>query len=447
MTASTISPGTIRLLGAYYATGRPADLDSHLRWHGSPPLSDRRTGAPSSADRLIRMIELAGLTGRGGGAFPTGRKLRSVLAAVRPGRPSIVVVNGGESEPASGKDRLLLTVAPHLVLDGAALAAEAVHAVEIIVCTHATGGGRQAVERAIAERTRARLGTVPPQVAVLPDRYVASEETALVGWINNGRAVPAFTPPRPFERGVDGLPTLVCNAETLAHIALIARNGSRWFRSHGAPDAPGTALFTITGAVRRPGVVEAPLGTRLTDLLRRAGAATEPLQAVLVGGYGGAWLPTSLLDVPATPAALTAAGGTLGPGVVIALPARACGFAETARILTWLAEQSAGQCGPCAFGLPAIADDVARLAAGAVDQQLYRRLRDRLAVIPGRGACRHPDGAVRLAASALRVFDDHVSAHQHAGGCPSAHTSTVLPVPGPVPVPGPGPVPGPEART
>jgi NADH:ubiquinone oxidoreductase subunit F (NADH-binding) len=428
MTAAAISPDTTRLLGAYHATGRPADLDDHLRWHGPPPLSGRRTGA-ATPDRLIRMIELAGLTGRGGGAFPTGRKLRSVVAAVRPGRPSIIVVNGGESEPASGKDRLLLTIAPHLVLDGAALAAEAVRAAEIIVCTHATGSARDAVERAIAERERARLGTVPLRLTRIPGHYVASEETSLVGWINNGRAVPAFTPPRPFERGVGGRPTMIGNAETLAHIALIARHGPRWFRSRGLPDAPGTALFTITGAVRRPGIVEAPLGTTLKDLLRLAGEPAEPLQAVLVGGYGGAWLPASLLDTPATPAALTSAGAALGPGIVIALPARACGLAETARVLTWLAEQTAGQCGPCMFGLPAIADDLARVAAGALDREVYGRLRDRLGVISGRGACRHPDGAVRLATSALRVFGDHLSAHERAGGCLSARRSGVLPLP------------------
>jgi NADH:ubiquinone oxidoreductase subunit F (NADH-binding) len=427
MTAATPSSGTVRLLAAYHATGRAADLNDHLRWHGPPRA--RRAGQDPGA-RLIGMIEQAGLTGRGGGAFPTARKLRSVAAARRPGRSPVVVVNGGESEPASGKDRLLLTVAPHLVFDGAALAAEAIGAVEIIVCTHPAGGVGRAVERAIAERRQARPAAVPMRMAAIPDRYVASEETSLVGWLNNGRAVPAFTPPRPFERGVRGRPTLVGNVETFAHIALITRHGPEWFRSCGVQDAPGTALFTITGAVRRPGIVEAPLGTTLTDLLRLAGAAAEPLQAVLVGGYGGAWLPISLLDTPATPAALTAAGSALGPGIVIALPARACGLAETARVVTWLAEQTAGQCGPCTFGLPAIAEDLTRLAAGTDDRRLHRRLRERLIVIRGRGACRHPDGAVRLTGSALRVFADHLHAHERAGGCPAARRAGALSVPG-----------------
>ncbi|HEY7485614.1 MAG TPA: NADH-ubiquinone oxidoreductase-F iron-sulfur binding region domain-containing protein [Streptosporangiaceae bacterium] len=430
MTATTVAPGispTItRLLTGYHETGRAADLGDHLRRHGPPPLSGR-----SGDGRLIGIIERAGLTGRGGGAFPTARKLHTVADAKR---QAVVVVNGGESEPVSGKDRLLLTVAPHLVLDGAALAAEAVGASEIIVCTHSGGDPRtdlrSIVQRAIADRGRARLTTVPTRVTAIPDRYVASEETALVGWLNDGKALPAFTPPRPFERGVGGRPTLISNAETYAHIALIARHGPDWFRSCGAPDAPGTALFTVTGAVRRAGVIEAPLGTPLRDLLGLAGDAAEPLQALLVGGYGGAWLPMELLGTPATPSALRAAGSALGPGIVIALPARACGLAETARVLAWLADQTAGQCGPCVFGLPAIARDFAQIAGCAADRQLYQRLRNRLDVIPGRGACRHPDGAVRLAASALRVFAGHLAAHERSGGCLSARRPGGLPTPG-----------------
>ncbi|HEU5155577.1 MAG TPA: NADH-ubiquinone oxidoreductase-F iron-sulfur binding region domain-containing protein [Streptosporangiaceae bacterium] len=425
MTAPTISPRITRLLTGYHETGGTAGLHDHLRRHGPPPLSGRRAG-PAAGERLIRIIEQAGLTGRGGGAFPTARKLRAVASARRPG---VVVVNGGEGEPLSGKDRLLLAVAPHLVLDGAALAAEAVGAGEIIVCVHSGGRVRAEVARAIADRDEARLTTVPTRVSAIPDRYVASEETALVGWLNDGRALPAYTPPRPFERGVGGRPTLISNAETYAHIALIARHGPQWFRACGTPDAPGTALFTVSGAVRRPGVVEAPLGTTLLDLLRLAGEATEPLQAVLVGGYGGAWLSADHLGTPATPAALRAAGSALGPGIVVALPGRACGLAETARVLTWLADQTAGQCGPCVFGLPAIADDFARIAACAADPQVYRRLRDRLTVIPGRGACRHPDGAVRLAAGALRVFAAHVGVHQRSDRCLSARRPGVVTVP------------------
>lgn len=430
MTTGTAAPHAVRLLAGYHALGRPAGLGDHLARHGAPPLD----GAGAA---LIQAVEESGLTGRGGGGFPTGRKLRSVAAGRR---SAVVVVNAAEGEPASGKDRVLLTIAPHLVLDGAALAAEAVGAREIIVCVHADrdpgeapadGGSTlaSAVRRAVAEREEARLAPVPIRVTAVPPRYVASEETSLVRWIDAGDARPSFTPPRPFERGVGGRPTLVSNAETYAHIALIARYGPDWFRSCGSPEAPGTALFTVSGAVARPGVVEAPLGTPVGEVLRLAGGPSEPLQAVLAGGYGGTWLPPELLDIPTTPSAFRAAGLALGPGILVALPERVCGVAESARVLSWLAAETAGQCGPCVHGLPAIAADFAEIAACRVSTELYRRLDRRLSVVTGRGACHHPDGAVRFAASALRVFGRHLRVHARAGGCLYAQWPSVLPIP------------------
>ena len=419
MTTTTASAP--RLLAGYRALGRPAGLRDHLAQYGPPPLPDAGSRARTGT-WLIDLVEEAGLTGRGGGAFPTARKMRSVAAS---GRPAVVVVNAAEGEPLSGKDRLLLAVAPHLVLDGAALAAHAVGASKIVLCVHDDSGA--GLETAAAERDSAGLSRVHVQVCRIPGRYVASEETALVSRLNGGPAAPAFTPPRPFERGVDGRPTMVSNAETYAHIGLIARYGAEWFRACGTADAPGTALFTVSGAVVGPGVVEAPLGTSVADLLRMAGGPAEPLRAVLTGGYGGTWLPLRRTQTPTTPAAFAAADAALGPGIIVALPTRACGLAESARILGWLAGQTAGQCGPCTFGLPAIAGDFADIAAGRADPATYGRLRRRLSVIPGRGACRHPDGAVRFAASALRVFGDHVGAHDRPGRCAAARQPGVLP--------------------
>lgn len=404
MTAVTAAVPVPRLLAGYHELGRPAVLSDHLARYGPPPDLGRRTA-------LMRFVEEAGLTGRGGGAFPTGRKMRAVAAS---GRPAVVVVNAAEGEPLSCKDRLLLTVAPHLILDGAELAAYAVGAREIVIGVHST-----ALEHALSERERAGLPDIPVKVSRVPARYVASEETALVHHIGDGVAKPTWGP-RPFERGVGGRPTLVANAETYAHIALIARCGPEWFRACGTRDAPGTALFTVSGAVACPGVVEAPLGTTVADLLRLAGGPAEPLQAVLTGGYGGTWLPLKQVHTPTTPSAFAAAGASLGPGVIAALPVRACGLAESARILRWLAGQTAGQCGPCVFGLPTIAGDLEEIAAGQADAATHRRLRERLRVIPGRGACRHPDGAVRFTASALRVFGAHLESHWTPYGCPAA---------------------------
>ncbi len=176
-----------------------------------------------------------------------------------------------------------------------------------------------------------------------------------------------------------------------------------WFRRLGTPDAPGTTLVTVSGSVRFPGVVEVELGTPVADILDRAGVVGA-LSAVLVGGYGGAWLDAGRLATPYAPAPLAAAGASSGVGIVIALPTTSCGVAETARVVRYMAGQSAGQCGPCVFGLPTIADDLEQLWAGRADPDALARIERRAGQIDGRGACRHPDGVVRLVRSAMTVF-------------------------------------------
>jgi NADH:ubiquinone oxidoreductase subunit F (NADH-binding) len=268
------------------------------------------------------------------------------------------------------------------------------------------------------------------QVHALPHHYVSSEETSLVRWLNGGDARPAATPPRPFEKGVDRRPTLVDNVETLAHLALVARYGPQWFRSTGRQDAPGTTLLTVSGAVRVPGVYEIALGTPLGAVLQTAGGTAEPIGAVLVGGFFGSWLPAGPAGALAfAKADLAGVGAGPGAGVLAALPEQACGLMETARVLGYLAAQSARQCGPCRFGLPAVAEDFGLLAAGRADPDLVERLHRRTGLLAGRGACRHPDGASRLAATALEVFADDVARHLFGGPCAASRWPAVLPVP------------------
>ncbi|MFF4579667.1 NADH-ubiquinone oxidoreductase-F iron-sulfur binding region domain-containing protein [Streptomyces sp. NPDC001389] len=415
-----------RLLSGWYATGAPATLADHLRRYG-PPAPDTRT-SPTS---VVEAVEAAGLTGRGGAGFPTARKLRAV--AERGGR-AVVVVNAMESEPASRKDGFLLAVAPHLVLDGAVLAARAVGADTVHVCLPRTRAVRSGQLRsALDERRRARLDPVRLRLHALPHAYVSSESTSLVRWLNGGPARPQGSPPRTHERGVARRPTLVGNTETFAHLALIARYGPDWFRQTGTADEPGTLLVTVSGAVAAPGVLETAFGTPLDVILDRAGGRTESLQALLLGGFGGTWLPAEHLQVPLTRRDLAPLGAAPGAGVLVALPRAACGLSETARMLAYLAADGAGQCGPCRFGLPAVAEDFAALAAGRADTDLLRRLRRRVGLLPDRGACRHPDGAARLAASALRAFADDVERHLTLGACAATHRPQRIPVPPAVP--------------
>lgn len=410
-------------------------LDDHLDHYGPLPLAAGRRGRPAA---LIDLVGRAGLTGRGGAAFPTAAKMRAVagggLNAGQRGRfagrgGAVVVANAAESEPASAKDVTLLGRSPHLVLDGIALAAAAVSAGEAYLCVSGAVTGLAAeLERAVADRQRAGIDQVPVRVTEIPHGYVSSEESALVHHLNGGPAVPTFVPPRPFDRGVHGRRTLVNNAETLAHMALIGRYGADWFRAIGTPEAPGSALFTVCGAVARPGVYEAALGTPVGELLELAGGARQPVQAILAGGYFGGWLPAAATGLPATAGDLRNAGACIGSGVVAALPAAACGLAETARLARYLAAESAGQCGPCLNGLPAIAATVEEIAFRGGGARAHQTLTQLISLVEGRGACHHPDGAARLVASALRVFAEDLRRHR-SGPCRNTRAPAVLPVP------------------
>lgn len=400
----------------------PAGLAGHRSTYPRPPSPGR---APDGG--LTDLVERSGLAGRGGAGFPTARKLRAVAA--RRG-PRVVVVNGSEGEPASDKDRVLLEHNPHLVLDGSLVAAAAVGASRIVVCIdRARAGAVGAVQAALADRA-AEPGGVTIEVVTSPSRYVAGESSALVRWLGGGPAVPTLAAAH--DRGVDGRPTLVQNVETVAHLALVAAHGPEWFRSLGTPDEPGTSLVTVTGAVARPSVFEVALGTPMADVVARAGGAVEPLQALLLGGYFGTWVPArSALSAPYSRAGLAPLAASPGAGVVVALPVSACALVETARVLAWFAGESAGQCGPCVFGLRALADTSAALARGDARADDVARLRRWASEIEGRGACHHPDGATALLRSALAVFADDVDRHAAGVPCEGADAAPILRVPAP----------------
>ena len=368
--------------------------------------------------QIIVAAELSGLSGQGGAAFPAHRKMTAVReAARRAGRRAVVVANGSEGEPASAKDKALLWLAPHLVLDGVALAAAAVGADRAFLAVESGHG----LGRYLTGMSRQRpASAVPVTIVEVPQRFLSGQESALVSFLDGGPALPRYQARPVFERGVGGGPTLVQNVETLAHLALIARHGPGWYRSGAA-----TSLFTVRQADSAPTVVEATPGTSLGVLAgagvgATTGAATG--QAVLVGGYHGSWLPLTSAALEQAPDTL---GVPLGAGLLAVLPHDRCGLIETASVLRYLALESAGQCGPCLNGLPRMAAAFGELAHPTPRSDL-RRLCDDLSrwagLVTGRGACRHPDGSARLARSALITFaaevDDHTRGRCRGPGRP-----------------------------
>jgi NADH:ubiquinone oxidoreductase subunit F (NADH-binding) len=414
--------------------GVPEDLRTHLARYGRPPYR-------GGAGLLIHAVEAAGLTGRGGAAFPVHRKL-AIVAGAR-GR-KVIVANGAESEPASRKDALLLRVAPNLVLDGLQLAAEAVGASEAYLYLHP--GDHPPLLRALSERRAAGLDWLDVTLAEAPPRFLAGQESALVNRLGGGPALPTFVPPRVSERGLHGAPTLVQNVETVAHLALIARYGPRWFRALGTGTEPGSMLATVYQTDGQCQVIEAEIGAPLRSLLAaqaQGQTQTEPspeAQAVLIGGFHGTWLPMAQATaLTLDNNALNSSGAALGAGVLAALPADRCGLAEAARITRYLAAESAGQCGPCLNGLPSIAGALAELAGPQGTRPRPRTLENVQRwtgpenLVAGRGACNHPDGTVRFVRSALTVFAPELALHER-GRCSATSRRPFLPLPDGIPM-------------
>ena len=407
--------------------GRAAmSYEQHRRVHGELPSASRRRieRGPSLMQELTR----SGLRGRGGGGFPLAGKLDAVHRAR--GTP-VVVVNGCEGEPMSAKDRTLLRSVPHLVLDGALCCARTLGATEIMIAMDELSVGGKSVRGALAERAATSRELSAARVAELPPGYVSGEETAVVAFLNRGIAKPTYVPARVSRKGVAGRPTLVSNAETLAHAALIARHGAAWFCQVGASSDPGSMLVTLGGSVIRPGVYEIESGCSLGWLLDAAGGLTEPAQAFLFGGYAGAWVDVvDVTTVGLSREGLRQVGGNLGAGVVVALPQSACAVAEITRVAGWMAAQGSGQCGPCINGLAAIAGALERTRQGDGGPAPLRDVRRWAAQVVGRGACAHPDGAARFVTSGLAVFAEEFDDHARYGACDACDSRPVLATPG-----------------
>ncbi|MEU1115459.1 MULTISPECIES: NADH-ubiquinone oxidoreductase-F iron-sulfur binding region domain-containing protein [unclassified Streptomyces] len=386
------------------------DLGMHLKVHG--PLE------PMAGEPLARLAEHISLRGRGGAGFPFAQKLRAVAdAAIRRGVRPVVVVNGSEDEPACRKDTVLINRAPHLILDGALLAAEALGARTLVVGV--TRDSTEASMRtALAERGLGdrRGPALRARVQRNPVRMVTGESSALVRSADGGPPLPPGRKVRTADSGVGGAPTLLSNAETFAQLAVAARAGADRYCRTGLRDEPGTVLLTLSGAVARPMVVEVPTGVPLQYVLQLAGAPALP-QGVLTGGYHGRWLDgVTAHDAVVSRASLDACGGALGAGAVLPLGEDTCPLGESLRVAHWLAAESSGQCGPCYLGLPAAARGLADVLQGGGPTAL-EALREVTRAVKRRGACKHPDGSAAFLESTISTFTDDLAAHVLGGGC------------------------------
>lgn len=387
-----ILPGT----GLLTHADAPLDLAAHRSHYGPLPTLD--------VDDLVTLVDGARVRGRGGAGFPFGRKLRAAAEHAGALRRPVVVINASEGEPASAKDAALAEVAPHLVLDGAVIAARALGARDIhVVVPGDRPRARAFLSEAVRERRDERLRW---QLHVAEARFVAGQARAVLELMAGrpGLPVTAWSPEA--MNGHRGRPTLLSNAETWAHVGRLALVGLRTVLSEGTPDEPGTTLLTVHAPGRPVSVVEVAHGSALVDVLPPS-AQGGP---VLIGGFHGTWSTWDTIAAARVSVSdLRQRGATLGAGAVVCLGPDGCALELTASIVAHLAGQSAGRCGPCLNGLPALATAV----AGMVDGERGARgeAAQLAGVVTGRGACAHPDGTARLVASLLEALGSEVDAH------------------------------------
>ncbi|MBM6400313.1 NADH-ubiquinone oxidoreductase-F iron-sulfur binding region domain-containing protein [Phycicoccus sonneratiae] len=370
---------------------------------------------------VVDRVEAASVRGRGGAGFPLARKLRTVARGrgMRPSKRPVVVVNAAEGEPASAKDEALLAVAPHLVLDGAAVAARALGARTVHVVTSLDRPlVGESVARAVAERDDGLRWTQHEAEG----RFVAGQARAVLELMAGRPGLPVTAWAPEAVDGHKGRPTLLSNAESWAHLGALAQRGTEHYASFGTAQEPGTMLLTLT---RPPGpdgrfdlarVVEVEHGDGAWSVLDAA-ALAAPL---LVGGFHGAWVhPSAVAGLVWSQDHLRSVGASLGAGALVSLGDGSCPVARTAEWTEYLAAESAGRCGPCRNGLPALADEVRALAQRA---DTRRRIEQLTGLVTGRGACAHPDGTSRLVRTLLTALGDHVEAHlDGACGCSTQH--------------------------
>ncbi|TSD40267.1 NADH dehydrogenase subunit F [Rhodococcus sp. KBS0724] len=367
------------------------------KWGLSNEIRHGFFGPAVDSAEFLAELEKSGLRGRGGAGFPAYLKFAAVAQAEG---ESVVVANGHEGEPASVKDRWLLTHRPHLVLDGLLIAAEVTGSSEAIVYV-SDPDAIGAVNQAIRDITAA--GLLPDGVTLRThhgeNTYVAGEESAVCQSINGFVAKPTSKPPRPFQSGVRGLPTLISNVETLAHVAWIKRYGADEFAAVGSGTSGGTALFTLTGAVAAPGVYEMSLGSPMSELLR-AGSATGDVGGLMIGGWFGGILSGGHSDLICCYDAIRAAGSGLGCAAVTVLGDNDDLLAIAGELSAWFQSESAMQCGVCVSGTTAISRTFRQVLSGDTSPVHHENLLRWGTSLSGRGACAFIDGAATLARTA-----------------------------------------------
>ena len=370
-----------------------------------------------SPQDIIATLEAAGLQGRGGAGFPTAKKLALTLACSE--TPHYVVMNGGEDEPGSNKDRLLMESVPHLILEGIVLAAYAVQAERAyLYINHGYHEATGAMENAMDEARKAGYWdnniagsgfNLELIIVAAPSNYVAGEDTAALNVIEGKDPLPRQKPPFPVTDGLFGKPSLVNNVETLANIAPIVAKGPEWYRSYGTTESPGTMIFSLGDEMEHPGVYELPLGTPLRHLIEACGGGlrgAKRIKAILPGGPSSGFLLPKHLDTPLDHNSLREANSSIGCGVVKVLAEGDSVVDEVVRIADFFAKESCGQCPACRMETNMLVALLKKVQEGQGNNALGGQFGNVIAFNKGKGFCSLINMPGPPIESAIRLFPE-----------------------------------------
>jgi NADH:ubiquinone oxidoreductase subunit F (NADH-binding) len=382
----------------------------------------------TTPEEIIKEVSEAGLRGRGGAAFPTGKKWSFTRECAE--QPHYLVLNGGEDEPGSKKDRMLMEHLPHLVIEGVIVSAYAIGASKAYLYINANyEAAIMSMGVALTEAKTAGywgdnvLGSnfaLDIEITPAPHNYVAGEDTAALEVIEGKKAWPRQKPPFPVTVGLFGKPTSVNNVETLANVPPILLHGAEWYRRFGTPESSGTMIFSLNDDVNRPGIYELPFGTPLRYLIEECGGGIQggqKIKAIMPAAPSSAFLPADKIDTPLDHNSMREAGSALGCGVVRLVPEGSCIVEEVLKISEFFTAESCGQCPACRMETNTLTSLLKKVQQGQGGQPILEQFRKIIAFNKGKGFCNLIAMPGPPIESALKLFPEDFEAHLATGKC------------------------------
>ncbi|MBA3366134.1 MAG: NADH-quinone oxidoreductase subunit NuoF [Actinobacteria bacterium] len=378
--------------------------------------------------KVIEEITVGTLRGRGGAGFPMGRKA-SLIAKGSP-NPTYLVVNADESEPGAFKDRQIMGTVPHRLIEGCLITAHGIESRSVFIYIRGEYLHEFEVMRAALEETRGAdlLGGITIVLHRGAGAYICGEETALLESLEGKRGQPRTRPPYPPITGLYASPTQINNVQTIATVPKIIELGGAEFAKIGPQNSPGTAVFSLSGNVVRPGNYELELGTSLRELIYDIGggvAGGRELKAIIPGGSSVPVLTPEQLDTPLDFDSIAAAGSFLGSAAVMVIDDRCCMVQLALRVSKFYMHESCGKCTPCREGTRWLVQLLDRLEGGQGTQADLDLLDSVCARMLGRSLCALGDFAVYPVSSYMEKYRDEFQAHVDEAGCPFGGESSV----------------------